>query len=227
MEKGKVYRIAKIAVSLLAGYLLYLWLMGDFLRDSDCPEFTAAEAAIAEAFTLVRGDDKGSWHGGLVLEVIDILDQDECGPPLGFLGGGWIRIGSDIEISGVLSDTISLRIERDGPLSDPHTSLDPDIEWHTGVCDNDDNWGSGESGGEEIDRHRLAPFLEGAPLEIRMQRMDESELALFLVRDSGIVAVQHGERFWGDRGIRERVFLTVAGWFAAPPADSVSSPATG
>ena len=40
---------------------------------------------------------------------------------------------------------------------------------------------------------------------------DGSELGLYIVRDSGVVAARHGDSFWGDRGVRDRVFVTIAG----------------
>lgn len=219
MTKTRIHRIAAIAGGLFAANLMILWMPGCSLRDSDCPEFTAEEAAIAEAFTLVRGEDKGEWPGGLTLKVVDVVDQDECGP-FSILGGGWIRIGSMIEVSGPLSDTIGIDITRDGPISDPDSSPNPDISWFTGFHESDRMSGMRETGGEEVDPNHLGPFLEGGVLEIRMWMEDSSEFGLYIVRDSGIVAVRHGDRFWGDRGVRDRVFLTVAGWHGSHSADT-------
>lgn len=215
MTKRRAYRFAWIAAGLLAAYLMSQWLTGDFLRSSDCPEFTEAEAAIAEAFTLVRGGDRGEWPGGLVLNVVDVLDQDQCGSRLALLQGGWIRVGSQIEISGAISDTIGVDIIRDGPLSNPYSSPNPTISWYTGFGESGRMSWTSASGDEEIDPNRLAPFLEGGVLEISMWMADSSELGLYVVKDSGVVAVRHDDRFWGDRGVRNRVFLTVAGWYPA------------
>lgn len=216
MTKLNAYRIAASAAGLLAGYLLFLWMSGDFLRDSDCPEFTQEEAAIAEAITLVRGKEKGEWSGGLILEVIYVRDRDECGG-LRILGGGAIQIKSDIEISGAFSDTVSLEILKYPPDSSLPYTLNASIGWVTGFRD---NWTAGKSGREHIDRNRLSPFLERGVLKIRMWREEKSELDLYIVRDSGIVAVRHNDRFWGDRGVRDRVFLTVAGLNGAATGDT-------
>lgn len=221
MRKKRIYRATVIAAGLLAAYLMFLWLTGDLIRDSDCPEFTAEEAAIAEAFTLVRGEDRGEWPGGLRLKVVDETDQDECGAPLGFMGGGWIRIGSKVEMSGALSDTIGFDISRDGPISRPDASLNPTISWYTGFGESERMSWMSETGDEEIDRNHLAPFLQGGVLELKMMMEDRSELDLYIVRDSGIVAVRHGERFWGDRGVRDRVFIAIAGWNRPFPADTI------
>ena len=61
-------------------------------------------------------------------------------------------------------------------------------------------------------------FFHGGANELAMRSETQGPFSLYLTSDSGIVAVESEDRFWGDSGVRDRVFLTISEYPPSPPA---------